>query len=279
MLSFILRSQRDEMDNYDSSQSRSLFHGRPPGPAVEPCEDPFSTQNAVASEPLIRRKPLLPPRSSRKSLDQRSYSLIEMQQMGRNETLLVQDEDTLRKFPRPKAFHKTHLFFGLNLGYWRQPARHFSVFIMLLSSTIVPLYLVSSHFGSISSSDSAPFQYDCHGQLNGWSFIGINLRFGQFSYGAAKALDLAWNWIVGRGLQGIFTLVAYRVFNDALLRAAEMTPLSYELYASLSLYSTKPDILWQLFKGVGRRGNWRTKFIFFWLFISTVYLVVFPRYV
>jgi hypothetical protein len=34
-----------------------------------------------------------------------------------------------------------------------------------------------------------------------------------------------WNWIVGRGLQGFLTFIAYRVFQDALLRAVELTPL------------------------------------------------------
>lgn len=91
--------------------------------------------------------------------------------------------------------------------------------------------------------------------------------------------DLQWNWIVGRGLQGLLTLLAYRVFSDALLRAAELTPVSFELYAALSLYSTKPEIPWQIIKGLPKFGNWRVKMIFIWLFLSTVYLVSFPRFV
>jgi len=60
---------------------------------------------------------------------------------------------------------------------------------------------------------------------------------------------------VGRGLQDKLSLLAYRVFQDALLRATETTPLSYDVHATLALYSTKIDILWTLCKGLARYGN------------------------
>jgi hypothetical protein len=91
----------------------------------------------------------------------------------------------------PKAFRKTHQFLGLNLGYWRQPARHFSIFFILALVTIVPLYFVGWGFGSLQSYTQPPFTYDCYQKGNGWSFFGINLRFGNFNYGSAKTFDLA----------------------------------------------------------------------------------------
>ncbi|PMD18329.1 hypothetical protein NA56DRAFT_706936 [Hyaloscypha hepaticicola] len=110
----------------------------------------------------------------------------------------------------------------------------------------------------------------------GWSFVGINLICGTFNYGPAKALDLAWNWIVGRGVQALLMLLAYHVFTDSLLRAAEMTSLSYELYAQLSLYTTSINVLWHVLKALCQKGNWRTKAIFLWLCISIIYVVSFP---
>jgi hypothetical protein len=100
-----------------------------------------------------------------------------------------------------------------------------------------------------------------------------------FSFGTAKTLDLAWNWAVGRGVQGLLSLLAYRVFSDALLRMTELTPLSYELYASIALYSNRFEVMWYLLKGLGRFGGWRVKAIFSWLLISILYLLVFPRLV
>jgi hypothetical protein len=233
------------------------------------------------NEPLIRRRPVLPPRPSSSSIDKDVSETIELQQIS------WKDPDPLwnslsgqpSRVAPPKAFKKTHRFLGMELGYWRLPARHFSIFTILMLVTIIPLYYVSVGFNFLQNISPVPFTYDCYGTSEGWTFVGINLRFGAFNYGSAKALDLAWNWIVGRGLQGLLMLLTYRVFNDGLLRAAEMTPLSFELYAALSLYSTRLDILWYLVKAMARKGNWRTKAIFIWLIISTIYLVTFPRFV
>lgn len=84
---------------------------------------------------------------------------------------------------------------------------------------------------------------------------------------------------MGRGLQALLSLLAYRVFSDALLRAAELTPLSCELYASIALRGNRFEVLWDLLKGLGRFGGWRVKAIFTWLLTSTMYLLVFPRLV
>jgi hypothetical protein len=227
------------------------------------------------AEPLIELRPTLPPRPSQPPLEKQLFNVNGVAQREKIDISSGVDGD----FPPPKAFQKTHLFYGVDLGYWRMPARHFSIFLALFAVTMPPLYVVGIQLNSLSNNGRPAFQYDCYGTSNGWSFIGVNIRFGRFSYGGAKAIDLAWNWIAGRGLQAVLTLVAYRVFSDALLRAAEMTPLPFQLYASLSLYSTKPDIIWQLLKAVARRGTWRTKAIFYWLLISTIYLVVFPRFV
>lgn len=76
---------------------------------------------------------------------------------------------------------------------------------------------------------------------------------------------------------GVLSLIAFQVFSNALLHAAEMTPLSYELFASLSLYSNRMDMAWQLIQGVGKRGGWRTHSIFVFLLLSVRYLLVFLR--
>jgi hypothetical protein len=239
----------------------------------------FTQTSSSGYEPLIRR-PVLPPRPSSTSFNKHPSETIELEQTASKDQDPLWDPLSSKGSgtPPPKAFKKTHQFLGLNLGYWRQPARHFSIFAILMVVTIIPLYFVSVGY-EFQNNEPEPFGYDCYGSSDGWSFVGINLRFGAFNYGSAKALDLAWNWIVGRGLQALLTLLAYRVFHDALLRAAEMTPLSFELYAALSLYATRLDVIWQLMKAMARKGNWRTKAIFIWLFISTIYLLTFPRFV
>ena len=109
-----------------------------------------------------------------------------------------------------------------------------------------------------------------------WNFIGIDLRFGRMTFGQAKGLDLAWNWIAGRGFQFVLALLAYRVFTDALMRTAEITYVPYELFTSLAIFSTKTDALWHLTRGVVSLRGWRVRFIIGWLLISTAYLSMFP---
>jgi hypothetical protein len=142
-----------------------------------------------------------------------------MKQLGTGETYykVTDDEDSSKDVSQPKAFRKTHRFLGLRLGFWRMPARHFSIFSILFLVVFLPLWYASGGHSSVGAEMLTPFEYNCYGD-GSWTFVGIDIRFGRFDYGSAKALDLAWNWIVGRGLQGILTLVAYRVFSDALLR-------------------------------------------------------------
>lgn len=58
------------------------------------------------------------------------------------------DETSRSELLLPKAFRKTHKFLGLNLGYWRLPARHFSIFLALLLATMLPLSYAGNNFGN-----------------------------------------------------------------------------------------------------------------------------------
>lgn len=249
-------------------------------PLIRPALPPRPSITTFNNRTSLSRKPVLPPRpASISSIDKQS-EYVELRQLAPGEPDLQDPFVDKPASIAPKAFSKTQRFLGLDLGYWRQPARHFSIFAILALVTIIPLYFLGWGFNSMQSFVQPAFTYNCYSTNNGgWSFVGINLRFGNFNYGSAKALDLAWNWIVGRGLQALFMLLAYRVFNDALLRAAELTPIPFDLYVRLSLYSTRIDSLWYVLKALFRKGNWRTKAIFVWLCISIIYVVTFPRFV
>ncbi|KAE9367622.1 hypothetical protein N431DRAFT_383412 [Stipitochalara longipes BDJ] len=247
-------------------------------PLIRPTLPPHpSTTTFSTGSAFLSRKPVLPPRPPSISSINKQPEYVELQQLTPGEP---DPRDPFKDKPTsiaPKAFRKPRRYLGLDLGYWRQPARHFSIFAILAFVIIVPLYFLGWGFNSLQGDFPPPFSHDCYSLSGGgWSFVGINLRFGNFNYGSAKALDLAWNWIVGRGLQALLMLLAYRVFNDALLRAAELTPLPFDLYVRLSLYTTRIDVLWYVLKALFRKGNWRTKAIFVWLFISIIYVVTFP---
>lgn len=176
----------------------------------------------------------------------------------------------------PRRFCKTHTFLKWDFGYWREPARHTIIFGVLFSLVFIPTYYAAQFAIQLQHPPViAPFQYDCS-TSQGWTFVGINLPFGSFSFGQAKAIDLAWNWIVGRGYQGLLSIAAYRVFTDALLRVTESTALPMELYATLAFPTAKLETLYQLGKNTFRYGTLRVKLIFIWLFLATIYLISVP---
>lgn len=109
-----------------------------------------------------------------------------------------------------------------------------------------------------------------------WTFLGIDMHFGRMSFAQAKTLDMAWNWVAGRGLQFFLAWLAYHVFTSALMRTAEITHVPYGLFASLALYSGRPGCLWDIGKGLLTIRGMRIKFIMAWLLFSTIYLAAFP---
>ena len=110
----------------------------------------------------------------------------------------------------------------------------------------------------------------------GSHFIGIDIPIGRLSFAQAKTVDLAWNWIAGRGIQSILVLLCYRVFADVLMRISEVHHIRYDTFTSLAIYSTRLDTMVQFGKTLFRTPGWRIKLTMAWLLISTAYLATFP---
>ncbi|KUJ19250.1 uncharacterized protein LY89DRAFT_780239 [Mollisia scopiformis] len=256
-------------------------------PSRPPSQDPLiSPSVTVASnvehDQLLNRK--FSHRKPQKSIGDDLYTEVEMEKNSARSTY-QEDMRTAQLHP-PKAFQQSQRYMGFNCGRWRIHVRHGMMFAAVFVTIFVPIWyaaMVPSNILPNESDFASPFSFDCSsspGKINMDTLqpglLGIDMKFGSFTFDQAKAIDLAWNLVVGRGVQAILSLIAYRVFSDALLRSAEITHLSYDLYASLSLYTNKGNMAWHLLKGLGKRGNWRTRSIFIWLLLSIVYLVSFP---
>ena len=164
----------------------------------------------------------------------------------------------------------------------RRPLKQAGIFIALGGAIVIfillPIAFNGTTYngrddGSFPIAACQGFGYYAGGK---WTFVGIDIRIGQMSFGLAKAADLAFNWAAGRGLQVVLAWLSYRVFTDALMRTTEVAYVPYDLFTSLALYSTKTDALWQLSKGLYRIPGWRVKAIIGWLLFSTAYLAAFP---
>lgn len=68
----------------------------------------------------------------------------------------------------------------------------------------------------------------------GSQFLSITLGFGRFPYALAKAIDVCWDLIVGRGGQLLLTFLAYPVIRRSLFLYMEQTPVNVPLYISVA---------------------------------------------
>ncbi|KAJ4354245.1 uncharacterized protein N0V89_005979 [Didymosphaeria variabile] len=104
----------------------------------------------------------------------------------------------------------------------------------------------------------------------------LDWKFGQFTFARVKTIDVAWDILVGRGVQMIFWAISYRVFSDALLRLIERHPASFETFKSISLEGPGLGSSWILLKQLFRNRSRRTWFLFFYLLLASLYVLSIP---
>ncbi|EON63523.1 hypothetical protein W97_02751 [Coniosporium apollinis CBS 100218] len=116
----------------------------------------------------------------------------------------------------------------------------------------------------------------CSQRQGEFSFFEPDTVMGNFTLGQAKAIDLAWNTVLGRGGQAVMTYTSYNAVANALTRIAETTPVKYELFAGLAFYPTGVFTLAHLVKGLHSLRGWRPKFAMAWLLFSSVLILAMP---
>ena len=121
----------------------------------------------------------------------------------------------------------------------------------------------------------------CYDQSSStWGFFEPTSLVGNFTLGQAKAIDLAWNIVIGRGLQFLMSWFSYGIVMQGLTRITENTPMRLDLFISLvyntSDFSTLGPVCKALF--VELKG-WRSKFAMAWLIYSIILLLVMPSLV
>jgi hypothetical protein len=106
----------------------------------------------------------------------------------------------------------------------------------------------------------------------------LDSTFGKFSFSQAKTMDVAWDIMIGRGVQMFAWWIGYKVFSDALLRAIERHPASFEIFQRIALEGPSLLSLWTLIKEQWRSKSRRTKALFFYIFLSTLYIISIPMF-
>jgi hypothetical protein len=106
----------------------------------------------------------------------------------------------------------------------------------------------------------------------------LDSTWGQFSFSRAKTIDVAWDILIGRGVQIVAWWVAYAVFSDALLRVIERHPASFEIFQRMALEGPSLHCLWTLCKELWTVRSKRTRFLFGFMFWATAYVLCIPMF-
>ena len=95
------------------------------------------------------------------------------------------------------------------------------------------------------------------------------------SLSRAEAIDIAWNWLVGRRLQMILARATYRALADALLKNAERSHVRLPLFAALLFSTVNLSTLWPLLRLLFSSRMRRARVVIIWAVVSIVFLGVF----
>lgn len=99
------------------------------------------------------------------------------------------------------------------------------------------------------------------------------------SFSQAKAIDAIWQLFVGMGGRLMMAWMSYIVFMDGLTRLMENSPISYNLYASLTFTTSSLYATWYALRSVFYMKGWRSKAFLLWFAVSTLYVLGFPTLV
>src|SRR5271155_2587564 len=111
---------------------------------------------------------------------------------------------------------------------------------------------------------------------DGSGLFQITLKWGHMTFSQAKALDVVWDIVVGRGGQAILLYIAFKVFTMTLSRTMETEPVSYGTFESMAFTSptfVSPFILIRDF--VSNKGL-RARLAVAWTIIASFYVLAFP---
>lgn len=106
---------------------------------------------------------------------------------------------------------------------------------------------------------------------NGAYILTITLAAGDLTYTQAKAIDIIWDLVVGRGGQMLICFLVYPSMRKSLLTALERHPMHMPVVASLAFEHFSVVSWWTTTRELFRRWSWRL-FGYLWMI---VYLLAF----
>jgi hypothetical protein len=106
----------------------------------------------------------------------------------------------------------------------------------------------------------------------------LGRTFGRFTFSQVKTIDVVWDVVVARGVQLVAWYIGYVVFSDSLLRAIERHPASFRIFQRIALEGPSLLSLWTLIKELWCAKSKRTKALFFYVWLATLYIISIPMF-
>lgn len=173
---------------------------------------------------------------------------------------------------------------------FRFSKRQSYAFLLLLSLGILPFFIIGRGFalGNRWFYNSFATKIvscgDGFGEAQNSTIDGIEALFvldattGAFTFSQAKSIDVAWDILVGRGAQFLAWWVSYEVFTDALLRLIERHPAPYEMFMRMGIEGPGIASGWTILVELFKSRSKRTWALFFFMLISTLYVLSIPAF-
>ena len=117
-----------------------------------------------------------------------------------------------------------------------------------------------------------------------WSpsyWITVTYGWGRFSFASVKAIDVAWDWIIGRGWQAISGWIVYHVFRRcwAVRWTAEQHSIPVDAAMALQYEPLSIPAFWTYYRVLWRRSaTYRIKWDTVVLLMAVIYVFLSPTW-
>jgi len=120
-----------------------------------------------------------------------------------------------------------------------------------------------------------PYNHMTYNIWNGADFFYINCAWGDMSFQAAKAVDIAWDIAVGGGGQTLLAWITYKVSTKWLTKTMESAPVSYTTFESLAF--TPPSFLraWNIVPDIRTSRVMKARLTLIWIILSSLFVLSF----
>lgn len=127
-------------------------------------------------------------------------------------------------------------------------------------------------FSCYDNNPTFPWQGDWNRIWDSRMFLSNNLARGRFTFSQAKAIDICWDLVVGRGGQMYAAFLAYRIMRRSLMRSMESKPMHIPVAASLIFEGLSISTLGRICKDLNanarKGGTWNWRLVaFLWMII------------